>query len=180
MVNEFQHNPFWDYSLSLYEKPGVADACLYLQDKFGLDVNLLLFCVWFGASGRGPLDADEIDNCVQRTGDWRTKVIEPLRAIRLACREEPLGVPEFLLQVFRPRMREIELHAEHVEQLVLAETVRNRPAEDVTDDVGAHDAQLNLLAYLAAAATRRDSRADECIHALLAAAFPGAEPGERA
>jgi hypothetical protein len=35
-------NPFWDFSLALYAKEGVADACLLLQDKLGYDVNLLL------------------------------------------------------------------------------------------------------------------------------------------
>jgi len=178
MVNDFQHNPFWDYSLSLYGKPGVADACIYLQDRYGLDVNLLLFCVWIGASGRGLLDAGDIDTCMQRSGDWRARVVEPLRAIRRACREEPLGVPEFLLQAFRPRMREIELDAEHVEQLVLAEAVRTRPAEPVADDVRANDTRLNLAAYLNAAGMQRDERADDCLRVLLSAAFPGSEFGE--
>ena len=31
---------------ALYAQPGVADACLKLQDEFGLDVNLVLFCIW--------------------------------------------------------------------------------------------------------------------------------------
>lgn len=172
MVAKFQDHPFWDYSLSLYRQPGVADACLYLQDRYGLDVNLLLFCLWFGASGRGPLQDDEIEDCVRRTGDWRARVIEPLRAIRRACREEPLGVPEFLLQVFRPSMQDIELAAEHVEQLVLAETVRNRPAEAVADEVRANDAERSLLAYIERADIDRDAEFDRCLRVILAAAFP--------
>ena len=42
---------FWDFSLEIYAKPGVAQACLALQDECGADVNLLLFCCW-----AGPLD----------------------------------------------------------------------------------------------------------------------------
>ena len=37
-------NPFWNYSLALYARAEVAKTCLALQDRLGLDVNLLLFC----------------------------------------------------------------------------------------------------------------------------------------
>ncbi len=50
----FPSSPFWDYSLGIYRKPGVADACIALQDEFGLDVNMLLACLWFSAEGPGP------------------------------------------------------------------------------------------------------------------------------
>lgn len=180
MTAEFQDNPLWDYSVSLYAKPGVADACIFLQEKYALDVNLLLFCVWLGASGRGALEANEIDGCLKRTGDWRARVIEPLRSIRRACRDEPLGVPEFLLQIFRPLMRDIELDAEHVEQLVLAELIRNKPAESVAEEVQAFDAQRSLLAYLDVAGLRRDRQLDTCLRTLLDAAFPDAELSELA
>lgn len=171
-MSNFQVNPFWDYSLSIYGKPGVADACVFLQDRYGLDVNIMLFCIWFASSGRGPLDGKDIDDCVRRTGDWRGQVIEPLRSIRRACRDQPLGVPEFLLQIFRPLMRDIELHAEHVEQLVLAETVRDRPAEDVAGDVRVNDAEQSLFAYVRGAGLERDASIDECIGKILLAAFP--------
>lgn len=173
MPTEFQPNPFWDYSVSLYGKPDVADSCIFLQDKYGLDVNLLLLCLWFAASGRGSLDAIEIDDCIRRTSDWREQVIEPLRSIRRACRDRPLGVPEFLLEVFTPLMRDIELDAEHVEQLVLADTFRDRPADTIAESVRANDAEQNLLNYVARAGTARDRRLDDCLHKILRAAFPG-------
>lgn len=175
MANEFQQNPFWDFSLAFYGKPGVADACVYLQDKYGLDVNIILFCVWVGSTGRGPLDANEIGVCVSRTSDWRGRVIEPLRQIRRACRDQPLGVPEFLLQVFHPLMRDIELDAEHVEQLVLAELGRDKPPEAAADAVKAFDAQRSLLGYVAVSGQERESQLDECVLTILRAAFPGVE-----
>ena len=50
-------SPFWRFSLATYRKPGVADACLALQDGCGVDVNVLLFVTWLGTQGR-RLDAD--------------------------------------------------------------------------------------------------------------------------
>jgi len=37
----------WDFSLSLYAMEGVAPACLALQERLGVDVNLF-FCCWQG------------------------------------------------------------------------------------------------------------------------------------
>ena len=132
-------------------------------------------CFAFGSVRRagGPLDRSEIVDCIGRTGDWRKQVIEPLRSIRRACRDQPLGVPEFLLQVFRPLMRDIELEAEHVEQLVLAETVRNRPSEQVADEVRVNDAETSLHSYVDCAGVERDAQLDRCLRVILAAAFPG-------
>lgn len=173
MKIEFQDSPFWDFSLSIYGRPGVADACLFLQDRYALDVNVMLFCVWVGLTGRGPLGAPEIDACVSRTSDWRKRVIEPLRQVRRACRDEPLGVPEFLLQVFRPSMHDVELDAEHVEQLVLAELVPTKPVDDVADDTRLDDVRRSLLRYVQHQGVSRDSRLDECLATILRAAFPG-------
>jgi uncharacterized protein (TIGR02444 family) len=36
-------DPFWRFSLDLYGRPGVAPACLALQDEAGADVNLVLY-----------------------------------------------------------------------------------------------------------------------------------------
>ena len=37
---------FWQHSLQHYAQPGVADACLALQDNYQVNVNLLLFYHW--------------------------------------------------------------------------------------------------------------------------------------
>src|SRR5258707_12890741 len=49
---------FWRFSLAFYERPGVADALVALQDRDGFDVNLVLFVLWLGISGHRPLDGD--------------------------------------------------------------------------------------------------------------------------
>jgi uncharacterized protein (TIGR02444 family) len=42
---------FWDFALETYPRAGVEAACLSLQDEHGLDVPVLLFCLWLGQSG---------------------------------------------------------------------------------------------------------------------------------
>ena len=38
----------WDFAVRLYAEPGVGEACLALQDRFGVDVPLLLWAAWLG------------------------------------------------------------------------------------------------------------------------------------
>ena len=56
-------SPLWRYAVPLYAKTGVAEACLELQGRHGLDVNLVLYCCWTGAEGH-QLTADEIAHLV--------------------------------------------------------------------------------------------------------------------
>jgi uncharacterized protein (TIGR02444 family) len=51
--------PFWRFSLNFYRQAGVAEACIALQDDFGVDVNLMLFLLWLAANGR-QLSVDNI------------------------------------------------------------------------------------------------------------------------
>src|SRR4051794_40049185 len=49
---------FWRFSLALYARPGVADALIALQDRAGLDVNVILFGLWIGARHGCELGAE--------------------------------------------------------------------------------------------------------------------------
>src|SRR5580700_6044309 len=51
---------FWRFSLAFYERPGVAEALITLQDRDGFDINLILFALWLGISGHGPLGGDTL------------------------------------------------------------------------------------------------------------------------
>lgn len=179
MSLQFPDNPFWDFSLEVYGKPRVADSCIYLQDRYGMNVNLLLLCVWAGAAGLGALDVTDMNLCVRRTQDWQRTIVKPLREIRRACRDEPLGVPDFLLQIFRPLVQGTEIDAEHVEQLLLADALKDR---SVSSDGSADmpplaqrsiDAQRGLLAYVEVLAVERDAQLDDCLRTICAAAIPG-------
>ena len=42
-------SPFWRFSVKFYAEPGVAQACIDLQDQAGVDVNILFFLLWNAA-----------------------------------------------------------------------------------------------------------------------------------
>jgi uncharacterized protein (TIGR02444 family) len=74
-------NPLWDYATKVYGAHEVESACLALQDRFGLDVNLLLYAAWLAHSDR-MLDAEHLAALAASTRDWRDQVIRPLRTVR--------------------------------------------------------------------------------------------------
>ena len=73
--------PFWRFSLKFYGQPGVSDACIALQDGCGVDVNLLLFLFWL-ASERQVLSADEVKKLDATIKSWRELTIIPIRDTR--------------------------------------------------------------------------------------------------
>ena len=73
--------PFWRFSLKFYGQTGVSDACISLQDGCGIDVNLLLFLFWL-ASERQALSADEVKKLDATIKSWRELTIVPIRDTR--------------------------------------------------------------------------------------------------
>ncbi|MBV8535938.1 MAG: TIGR02444 family protein [Alphaproteobacteria bacterium] len=157
-----KNNPLWTYSLRLYRRPGVAPACIALQDRLGVDVNVLFFCLWMAASGR-PLMPATLRLAAGLARVWTTNVVGPLRGTRRFLK--PLDLPKL-----RGAVAQVELAAERVEQDLLVRlaprAVRRRKRD------GAQRAMENVASYSAywrkspRAADRRD------LLAIVRAAFP--------
>jgi uncharacterized protein (TIGR02444 family) len=131
---------FWRFSIAFYGRPGVAAACLDLQDRHGADVNLVLFACWVGIAGRGRLSAAALAQAENAAKPWREAVIAPLRAVRKYLKNDSQEIEFYKIS------KEIELKAEHVAQdrlEALAPPIR--PADAATRRL---DALANLAAYL--------------------------------
>ena len=142
-MSEDDDNPFWRFSLTLYVREGVAEACLRLQERLDLDVNLLLFCCWAGSRGRA-LSGPEIDGLIAATRDWRAQVVRPLRGARrwLKTRVPEMGSAAARL---RQDIKAAELSAEAVQQALMHRALR------VDDGPPAPEAVTrNMRAYLTA------------------------------
>jgi uncharacterized protein (TIGR02444 family) len=154
---------FWDYSLAVYARPGVAEACLALQDRFGLDVNILLFCCWAGARGEA-LGPAALARLLEAAGPWQEQVVKPLRAARRWLK----GRPGAEVQALRARIEADELEAERLEQALLAEALPPAPGE-----ASPALAAANLEAYLARLEVRPGAEGTADLAALLAGCFAG-------
>jgi uncharacterized protein (TIGR02444 family) len=174
---EWPANPFWDYSVALYRQPEVEAACLELQRRHGLDVNLVLLCCWQGSLG-GRLDAETWRQLRALVGSWQAEVIRPLRALRRRLKvqlaePEPGSIPAgwaALAGALRERVLALEVDGERLAQLALTRAVAGRPADA---PAGPALAAANLRRYW-----RFDQRDRHALRSLLAAAFPAAAPAE--
>ncbi|MDH3597958.1 MAG: TIGR02444 family protein [Rhodospirillales bacterium] len=157
---------FWDYSLAVYARPAVAEACLALQDRRGLDVNLLLFCCWAGDRGQG-LATDDIAGLVDAVGAWHEQVVVALRGARRWLKTQDTA-PSEPAETLRRAIKAEELEAERLEQLILAGMV---PVVEGQGDPAL--AAANLGAYFAVLdlAPGDEDRAD--LAALLCGLFDG-------
>ena len=166
----FPESPFWDFSLATYGRPGVASACLGLQERRGTDVNVLLFCCWVGASGRGKLGEEGMAAARAAAHPWQAHVVVPLRGARKALKGR--GEPA---EVLRKRVAAVEIDTEHVEQLALEATVTQPADAGRPETARMADATANLAGYFAALGIAPDEsdRADAAT--ILAGAFPEAD-----
>jgi uncharacterized protein (TIGR02444 family) len=111
-------NAFWRFSLRVYGAPGVAAECLELQDKLGLDVNVVLFAAWLGAEREIVLERSDLDRIEQAVAGWSGSVVLPLRSVRQTLKTIPeIAEPE--VQALRKRVAETELFCEQIEQALL-------------------------------------------------------------
>ena len=80
----------WSFSLKVYKRPGVEEACLKLQDSIGADINILMYCCW-----RGQMSNDEINDLLINFPSWQNDVVKGLRDVRrkikqlLSTKHEP-------------------------------------------------------------------------------------------
>jgi uncharacterized protein (TIGR02444 family) len=81
-------NDFWRFSLKVYEQEGVANECLELQERHGVNVNLLLFCAWIGTQAIA-LDRKDIEAAAQIVVHWDAMVVRPLRIARREMKADP-------------------------------------------------------------------------------------------
>lgn len=109
---------FWQFSLRFYRRPEVPPLCLALQDQQGVDVNCLFFTLYLAVNGRvlNVDDARRIDNHINA---WRSRVVQPLRAIRRAMKGGIAPIDAQGAQALRDAIKRDELQAEHLQQQAL-------------------------------------------------------------
>src|SRR6202047_942748 len=140
---EGQSADLWHFSCAFYAQPGVSEALIALQDRAGLDVNLILFALWQGACGRGPLSHAELMAAERSAGPIRAAIVLPLRALRRKLRPDR----DADIQRLRERIKTLEIAAERIVQGRLAR-LTGTPAGDAAPAARAAAAQANLALVL--------------------------------
>ena len=171
MVGPVPDNPFWDFSLNAYDRTGVAEACLALQERYGIDVNLLLFAAWAGHCGH-RLSGQQMAGIMTASAAWQVEVVRPLRGVRQWLKRQT-EVPENLGQRFREEVKALELQAEMLEQLRLHQAL---PLSVETPEP--RHAAANMRLYLASFAPKPSDADLADLAVILRGACPEVPPLE--
>jgi uncharacterized protein (TIGR02444 family) len=139
-----QGSPFWRFSLGFYRQPGVADACIALQDENGVDVNVLMFFLWF-ATQQKEITSDQARAAWEQAALWRDRVVAPLRSVRRTLKEGVPLVARDIAEFFRTRIKAVELESERLEQEALFAMIPS--IETVAAPSVEAAARANVLAY---------------------------------
>lgn len=124
--SSWPESAFWTFSLDLYERPGVEAACIALQDRHDLNVNLLLWAFWLAECGV-VLDGPTLARAEAAVAPWQDEVIGPLRTVRrrLRLRIEQADEGDIAgrwpdqVKAVRQTILGLELDCEHLAQLAL-------------------------------------------------------------
>jgi len=145
---------FWTWSLEHYQQKAVSSTLLKLQDNAGLNVNLLLWCLWCATA------YEEIPELVLRkahdlTSRWSADLAINLRQVRRALKAPPKQANAEKTKILRDVVKKAELSAEEIEQLML-ENLAGENLQPISAGEGRQQrARRNLAAYAALAGARR-------------------------
>jgi uncharacterized protein (TIGR02444 family) len=155
----------WNFALAVYAGPGAEAACLRLQDRDGLDVPMLLFCLWCGFAGPGPLSESAMAAALRTVRLWGGGVTAPLRAARRALKEEALGA-----DAARTALRAAVIEAERRSERIMLEALAAEIGAALPASRSAAAARANLALYCRAAGQAAGVDAAVDLDSLVAAA----------
>ncbi len=166
-----KQNPFWDFSVTAYRADGVADACLRLQDRHGVDVNLLFYFCWLGAVRDSAAESSEIASVLEATAGWRDEVVQPLRAVRRFMKPGYPGMDPAAVESLRSGVKRIELQCERQQQNFLYLMTENHRDNLELSVVAAARADRNVRHYLSQIGATLDPADESDCEAVLVGCF---------
>jgi uncharacterized protein (TIGR02444 family) len=173
-----ESNAFWRFSLQSYRLPSVEAACLALQDRWGTDTNLLLYCCWLGSAGR-PLDKRSLRRAMAAVARLQADAIQPLRGVRRALKPMSKGLPAGWAADLRKRIGAVELDLEYLEQFALFQLAQSLPPLASRQPPRAA-AQASIARYLALLKLPPAALAQQHTGTMLDACFPPTAAGREA
>jgi uncharacterized protein (TIGR02444 family) len=111
----------WSFSLAVYSDDSVQQECLNLQDQYGIDVNVLLFCAYAGVIHGAIMPETALREALDIVAEWNDNVVSGLRMSRRAL--NPFAIDQMSngpsvpsAAALRNSVKAAELEAERIEQ----------------------------------------------------------------
>ncbi|WP_415183188.1 TIGR02444 family protein [Phaeovulum sp.] len=128
-------NPAWAFTLDLYARPGVSDACLTLQDQAEADIVALFMVIYAWSKLKIALTAAEIDGLHGNMKIWREATVLPLRHIRRALKPPQPGISQEIKEILRDQVKRAELLAEQIQIAMAEDWLKRHPSSGHYSDL---------------------------------------------
>ncbi len=171
-INSLSMHPFWRFSINLYRHKAAEQACQQLNNRHGLNINIILFCCWAAVEGYGRLDRSDYQRAFAATNRWHEMVTLELRKLRKLVKQYGSADLSLYNDAF-----EDEFAAEQTEQLMLADTLMRPPLQKRNTPQRLTDAFANLVTYLKLLQVHPDDTDYAAIYSLLGFIFADIERG---
>jgi len=156
-------HPLWRFSVKIWDHETAQRALQALENNYGLNPNVLLFCCWFGAAGQGRLTRDDINQLLTATAHWHERIVLSLQRLsKQATRSE---------DIYQAIAAETVV-ALHIEQLMLAEALGKFTRNTRNTNQKLTDACKNIALYVKMAQTPINPTTHDAIYQIVAIAFP--------
>jgi len=125
MIEAGEGAQLWRFSLDLYSKAPMQQACLAWQHEFNIDINQFLYAIW-QSSRQVQLHIDDVQRLIQMVHIWRQDIVLPLRRVRKRLQTYPgfesgaVNADSFAPAKLYQGVLEQEIEAEHYQQLEMA------------------------------------------------------------
>ncbi len=111
---------FWDWALAVYDRPGVPELCLSLQDDHGQQTAFLLW-----AAFSAPSDGD-LSRGAELARHWDLEILGPIRQSRRSLKRPLPPVDDQARLALGEDFKRVELSAERL----LMETLEAMASRD--------------------------------------------------
>ncbi len=162
------NNVFWDFSINIYQHPKVEQALLECQQRYGFNVNFILYFLWRGVNAQGGLSQLKIRSILKVVAPWHYKVVLPLRRLRNRLK----NTGDAALKELRSEILKEELHAEHIEQLLIYDQIWHFKQRVKSPVQKINDISRSVSSYCHVLQVKADVELSQLIAKLLIALFP--------
>ncbi|MGM0689376.1 MAG: TIGR02444 family protein, partial [Bacillota bacterium] len=100
--------------MNFYNQPPVQEACLELQSRYGIDMDLLFFCLKVGTSGGGKMTRGDISQAMEAVSRWQEDIVRPIRAASRRLESSYKSFPEEKTEMIQKSLAQAELDAEKI------------------------------------------------------------------
>lgn len=164
----FAEHPFDTFAAALRQDEIVLHALDRLQLQHALNVNLILYSIWYGRSQRGRLYKQDLKALLQNAHAWHERVLVALQRLKntMAANKKTNAT------AIRDSINKEIALAERIERCLIADTLlklnylRRNPTQQLSD------ACYNIAHYCMTLHVPIDDEDKKAITALLQAAFP--------